>query len=69
MRGLLKISLFHERFLESLPYDLNEMKARAEGILQVVESRQQIVNSTTIVVLQHNSRSRNAKDNVLEFVP
>ena len=40
MRGLVKGSLLHERFLESPPYDLNEMKAKAEGILRVVESRQ-----------------------------
>ena len=33
VRGLFKGSLLHERFLENLPYDLNELKSRAKGIL------------------------------------
>ena len=35
VRGLVKGSYMHERFLESSPYDLGELRARAEGILRV----------------------------------
>ena len=59
-RGLVKGSLLHERFLESPPYDLNKMKARAEGILRVVESRQQIAK---ITVSQNISRIRKTRKN------
>ena len=38
VRGLVRGSLLHKRFLESLPYNLNEMKARAKGIHRVVET-------------------------------
>ena len=39
VRGLVKGSHMHERVLESSPYDLGEMRAKAEGILRAEESR------------------------------
>ena len=45
VQGLVKGSLVQERFLETLPSDLNKMKARDEGIIQVMENRQQIAKS------------------------
>ena len=39
VRGLVKGSHMHERFLESFPYYPRELRARAEGILRVEESR------------------------------
>ena len=35
MRGLMKRSPLHERFLENLSYDLNEKKSGAEGIIRI----------------------------------
>ena len=40
VKGLMKGSLLHERFLENTPYDLNELKSSAKGILCMVKSRQ-----------------------------
>ena len=62
VRGLMKGSLLHERFLEKLPYNLNELKSKVEGILRVVESRQQIAKNFAITISQNNSRSKNRKD-------
>ena len=50
VRGLLKGLLLHEIFLENPLYDLNELKSRVEGILRVVESRQQITKSAVIAI-------------------
>ena len=58
----MKGSLLHERFLESPPYDLNEMKASAEGILRVLESMQHIAKNAEIIVSQNNSRSRSTRN-------
>ena len=42
VRGLVKGSLLHERFLENPPYDLSELKSRAEGIIGAEEGKQKI---------------------------
>ena len=52
----------HERFLESPPYDLGELKAKAEGILRVEDSRRQIAKNAVIAVSQNNSQSRGSRD-------
>ena len=62
MRGLMKGSLLHEKFLEHPPYDLNELKSKAKGILRVVESIQQIAKNVAIAISQNNSRSKDPKD-------
>ena len=62
VRGLVKGLHMHERFLESSPYDPRELRARAEGILRVEESRWQIAKSAAIVVSQNNSQARELKD-------
>lgn len=59
---LLKGSLLHERFIENPPYDLNELKSRAKGILRVVESRQQIAKSDAMGISHNNSRLMCPKD-------
>ena len=58
VRGLVKGLHMHERFLESLPYDLGELRARVEGILRVEESRLQIAKNAAIVVSQNNSQAK-----------
>ena len=50
VKCLVKGSHMHERFLESPPYDLGELRAKAEGILRVEESKQQITKNATIVI-------------------
>ena len=40
VRGLVRGSLMHERFLECPSYNLNELKSKAKGILHVEESKQ-----------------------------
>ena len=62
VRGLVKGSHMHERFLESPPYDLGELRARAKGILCVEESRKQITKSSAIVVSQNNSQAIKSRD-------
>ena len=62
VRSLVKGSLLHVRFLESSSYDLGELKARAEGILRVEGSIQQIVKNDTIIVSQNNSRTKELRD-------
>ena len=62
VRGLIKGSHMHERFLESPPYDLGELKARAKGILRVEDSRRQIVKNAAIAISHNNSQSRGSRD-------
>ena len=62
VRGLIKGSHVHERFLESPPYNLGELKARAEGILRVEDSRRQITKNAAIALSHNNSQSRGSKD-------
>lgn len=50
VRGLINGSLVHERFIEIPPKDMNEIRARVKGIIQVEESRQRIGKHTTISV-------------------
>ena len=52
----------HERFLESPPYDLSELRARAEGILRVEKSKRQIAKNAAIAILQNNSRLKESRD-------
>lgn len=63
VRGLIKGSLLHEKFMENPPFDLNDMKLWAEGILRVVENRQKITKSAAITISQNNPSSIEAKKN------
>ena len=42
---------------------MNELKSRAERILRVEQSRQQIVKNTEITISQNNSRAKELKEN------
>ena len=39
IRGLINESLVHERFIETPPEDINEERAKVEGIIRVEENR------------------------------
>ena len=62
VKGLVKGSYMHERFLESPPYDLDDLRARTEGILRVEESRRQIAKNAAIAISRNNSQARESKD-------
>ena len=48
--------------MECLPYDLNELKSRAKGILPVEKSRLHIAKSAAIVISQNSSQAKELKD-------
>ena len=62
IRGLIKGSHMHERFLESPPYDLGKLKARAEGILRVENSKRHIAKNAAIAISHNNSQSGGSRD-------
>ena len=62
VRGLVKGSYMHEKFLEFPLYNLDDLKARTEGILWVEESRRQIAKNATIAISRNNSQARESKD-------
>ena len=53
VRGLVNGSLTHERFIETPSEDINKVRARAEGIFRVEESRQRMAKNATIAVAQN----------------
>ena len=61
VQGLINGSLIHERFIDSPPMDMNEVRSRADGILHVEEKKQRIAKSATIVVAQNNVLSKPLK--------
>ena len=57
VRGLINKSLVHERFIETTPKDMSEVRAKAEGIIQVEENKQRVAKNAAIAVTQNNKRS------------
>ena len=62
VRGLVKGSLICERFFETPPYNINELKARANGIISVMENKQQVAKSVVIYGAQNNSDVKSTKE-------
>ena len=54
VRGLINGSLVHERFIETSPEDMNEVRLKVKGIIRVEENRQRIPKNATIMVAQNN---------------
>ena len=49
-------SLVHEKFIETLPKDMNEVWTKVEGIIRVEENRQQTAKNAAIAVAQNNTQ-------------
>ena len=61
VRGLINGSLAHERFIETPPKDMNEVRTKVEGIIRVEENRQRTAKNATIAVAQNNTPSNFVK--------
>ena len=61
VRGLINGSLVHERFIETPSKDMNEVRTKVEGIIQVEENRQRAAKNAAIVVAQNNTQENFSK--------
>ena len=61
VRGLINGSLAHERFIETPPKDMNEVRTKVEGIIRVEENRQRTAKNAAIAVAQNNTPSNFVK--------
>ena len=57
IQGLINISLIHERFIETPPKDMSEVRAKVEGIIRVEENRQRVAKNAAIAITLNNTPS------------
>ena len=56
VRALINWSLVHEKFIETPPKDMNEVRTKVEGIIRVEENRQRARKNAAIEVSQNNTQ-------------
>ena len=62
IKGLQPGSMLFEDLIKNIPYDMAEIRERAEGVFRVLESREKLSRKVTVislekVVLEQNKRS------------
>ena len=59
--GLINKSLVHERFFETPAEDINKVRRKAEGIIQVEGKRQRIAKNAAVTIAQNNVQNNPLK--------